>query len=107
MMAPFNQEEPPMNKPISPAAGSALRQRFIEDMKVRGSSERARHYYTQLTRESGIFWIDDAEVIRDLIAINAPVPGHVVAQEVQHRDAEVLEGAVALVVSGMPVHQPP
>ena len=53
------------------------------------------------------FWIDDPEVIRDLIAINAPVPGHVVAQEIQHGDAEVLEGAVALVVSGMPVHQPP
>src|SRR5271166_2239524 len=54
-----------------------------------------------------LLWIDDPEVIRDLIAVSAPVPGHVVAQEVQHCDAEVLEGAVALVVRGMSVHQPP
>jgi hypothetical protein len=47
------------------------------------------------------------EVIRDLTAINVPVPGHVVAQEVEHGDAEVLERVVALVVSGMPVHLPP
>ena len=53
------------------------------------------------------FGIDDAEVIRDFIAINTPVPGHVVAQEVQHGDAEVPEGGVALVVGGMAVHQPP
>ena len=46
MMAPFNQEEPTMNKPISPAAVSGLRQRFIEDMTVRGFSEKTRHYYT-------------------------------------------------------------
>ena len=52
-------------------------------------------------------WIDDSEVVGDLIAVGAPVPGHVVAQEVQHRGAEVLEGAVALVVGGVPVHQPP
>jgi len=51
--------------------------------------------------------IDDPEVIRDLIAVSAPVPGHIVAQERQHCDAEVLEGAVALVVGGMSVHQPP
>jgi hypothetical protein len=35
-----------MNKPVSPAAGSALRQRFLEDMTVRGFSEKTRRYYT-------------------------------------------------------------
>jgi hypothetical protein len=33
-----------MNKPISPAAGSGLRQRFAEDMMVRGFSGRTRRY---------------------------------------------------------------
>ena len=54
MMAPFNQEEPSMNKLISPAAGSVLRQRFIEDMTVRGFSEKTRHYYTN-GRKSRLF----------------------------------------------------
>src|SRR5271170_7655187 len=52
-------------------------------------------------------WVYDTEVVGDLIAVSAPVPGHVVAQEVEHCAAEVLEGAVALVVGGMSVHQPP
>ena len=52
-------------------------------------------------------WIDDPEIVGDLIAVSTPVSGDVVAQEAEHRDAEVLERAVALVVSGMPVHQPP
>ncbi len=52
-------------------------------------------------------WVYDTEVVRDLIAVGAPVPGHVVAQEVQHCDAEVPKGAVALVVGGVSVHQPP
>jgi len=33
-----------MNKPVSPAAGSALRQRLVEDMTVRGFSEKTRRY---------------------------------------------------------------
>ena len=49
-------------------------------------------------------WIDDPEIVGDLIAVGTPVPRDVVAQEAEHRDAEVLEGAVALVVGGMPVH---
>jgi site-specific recombinase XerD len=48
MMAPFNPEEPSMNKPISPAAGSVLRQRFIEDMTVRGFSEKTRRGYIRI-----------------------------------------------------------
>ena len=52
-------------------------------------------------------WVDDPEVVRDLVAVSAPVPGYVVAQEVQHCDAEVLEGAVAFVVGSVSVHQPP
>jgi hypothetical protein len=45
MKAPFNQEELTMNNPISPAAGSGLRQRSIEDMTVRGFSEKTRRFY--------------------------------------------------------------
>jgi hypothetical protein len=52
-------------------------------------------------------WIDDPEIVGHLIAVSTPVPRDVVAQEAEHRDAEVLERAVALVVGGMPVHQPP
>ena len=52
-------------------------------------------------------WIDNSEVVRDLITICGPVPGHVVAQEVQHCDAEILERGVAFVVGGVSVHQPP
>ena len=37
-----------MNKPISPAAVSGLRQRFIEDMTVRGFSGKTRHYYIRI-----------------------------------------------------------
>jgi integrase/recombinase XerD len=37
-----------MNKPILPAAGSGLRQRFIEDMTVRGFSEKTRHSYIRI-----------------------------------------------------------
>jgi integrase/recombinase XerD len=48
MMAPFNQEEFTMKKPISPAAGSKLRQRFIEDMTVRGFSEKTRRDYIRI-----------------------------------------------------------
>jgi integrase/recombinase XerD len=48
MMAPFNPEEPSVNKPISPAAGSVLRQRFIEDMTVRGFSEKTRRGYIRI-----------------------------------------------------------
>jgi hypothetical protein len=37
-----------MNQPVSPAAGSALRQRFVEDMTVRGFSEKTRRYYIRI-----------------------------------------------------------
>ena len=37
-----------MNKLISPAAGSVLRQRFIEDMTVRGFSEKTRRGYIRI-----------------------------------------------------------
>ena len=48
MMAPFNQEEPRMNKPISPVAVSVLHQRFIEDMTVRGFTEKTRRSYIRI-----------------------------------------------------------
>jgi hypothetical protein len=37
-----------MNKPISSAAGSVLRQRFVEDMTVRGFSEKTRRGYIRI-----------------------------------------------------------
>jgi hypothetical protein len=37
-----------MNKPTSLAAGSALRQRFVEDMTVLGFSEKTRRYYIRI-----------------------------------------------------------
>ena len=52
-------------------------------------------------------WVYDTEVVGDFVAVGTPVSGHFVVQEVQHCAAEVLEGAVALVVGGMSVHQPP
>ena len=37
-----------MNKPISPTAGGGLRQRFIEDMTVRGFTEKTRRSYIRI-----------------------------------------------------------
>lgn len=54
-----------------------------------------------------IRWVYDAEVIRNLIAPVLPVFRHVVAQEVQHGDAEILEACVAFVVGDVSVHQSP
>ena len=60
------------------------------------------------SRDNPVFlWVDDAKVVGDLIAPGTPVPGHLFAQEVQHREAEFLEGGIALVVSGVSVHQSP
>ncbi len=50
---------------------------------------------------------DDAEIVRDLVAVEAPVPGYLLAQERQDRVAEVAEGLVALVVGDVLVHQTP
>jgi integrase/recombinase XerD len=44
-MAPFNQEEPSMDEPISRSAGTGLRQRLIEDMSVRGFTAKTCHDY--------------------------------------------------------------
>jgi hypothetical protein len=69
MMAPFNREELTMNKPLSPAAGSGLRQRFIEDMTVRGFSEKTRRYYVRIVAgfaacESAPKWGSDSKLVR-------------------------------------------
>ena len=37
-----------MNKPISSAAGGGLRQRFIEDLTVRGFTEKTRRSYIRI-----------------------------------------------------------
>ena len=91
-----------------------LRAHAIDGQSATVSAERHGYsraaFYLIIPRSRDnpeLLWIDDPEVIGDLIAVSSPVPGHVVAQEVQHCDAEVLEAAVALVVGGMSVHQAP
>jgi hypothetical protein len=37
-----------------------------------------------------ISWVDDAEVVGDLVAVDMPVPGHFFAQKSQHRATEIL-----------------
>jgi len=37
-----------MNKPLSPTTGGGLRQRLVEDMTVRGFSEKTRRYYIRI-----------------------------------------------------------
>src|ERR1035437_10903204 len=37
-----------MNKPLSPSAVSGLRQRLVEDMTVRGFSDKTRRYYIRI-----------------------------------------------------------
>src|ERR1700678_1553738 len=52
-------------------------------------------------------WVNDTKIVSNLIAVITPVLGHLLAQEGQHRGAELLEGSVALVVGDVPVHQSP
>src|SRR4029077_9653767 len=51
--------------------------------------------------------IDDAEVVGDLVAIDVPVPRHLLATKSQDRTSEILEPSVAFVVGAVPVHQSP
>jgi hypothetical protein len=51
--------------------------------------------------------IDDAEVVGDLVAVDMPVPRHLLAQKSQYHTSEILEPSVAFVVSAVPVHQTP
>ena len=91
------------NNSNAPVAG---RNSFTEG-QAKGRIEDRGYTIPRSHDNPELLWIDDPEVIRDLIAVSAPVPGHIVAHKVQHCDAEVLEGAIALVVGGMSVHQPP
>src|ERR1019366_1401671 len=52
-------------------------------------------------------WVYDTEIVRDLIAPLTPVRWHVLAQKSQHRDTEILERCVALIMGGVSVHQSP
>jgi hypothetical protein len=49
----------------------------------------------------------DAEVVGDLVAVDMPVPRHLLAQKSQYHTSEILEPSVAFVVSAVPVHQTP
>src|SRR6186713_2997881 len=51
--------------------------------------------------------IDDAKVVCDLVAVDRPVPRHLLAQKSQYRTSEILEPSVAFVMGAVPVHQSP
>ena len=42
--------------------------------------------------------VDDAEVVGDLVAVDAPVPRHLLAQKSQYRTSEILEPSIPFVV---------
>jgi hypothetical protein len=48
MTTPSTQEEPPHEQAPTPAGN--LRARLIEDMSLRGFSEKTQRYYTPLTQ---------------------------------------------------------
>ena len=54
-----------------------------------------------------VCWVNDTEIVGDLVAISAPALWHAVAQEVQHCAAKIRERGVAFVVGDLSVHQPP
>jgi site-specific recombinase XerD len=55
MTAPSTEEEPPMNKPLPPAAAGSLRERLIEDMSLRGFSEKTQRYYIRIVSRFAAF----------------------------------------------------
>ena len=44
-----------MNKPLPPAAAGSLRERLIEDMSLRGFSEKTQRYYIRIVSRFGVF----------------------------------------------------
>src|ERR1700739_2631428 len=80
-----------------------------EDRRQRheGTSRLHRPAIPRSRQNPKILGRDDAEVVRDLIAVEAPVPWYLFAQEREDRLAEVFEGLVACVVGDVFVHQPP
>ena len=80
----------------------------VHDARDIATSGRATDQVIPRSRDNPEFrWVYDTEIVRDLIAPLAPVRWHVLAQESQHRDTEILERGVALVVGGVSVHQSP
>ncbi len=63
--------------------------------------------YTRSRNYPVVRWGNDTKVVRDVVAECVPVRGHSIAEKCQHRDAEFLEGGIAFVVCGVPVHQAP
>ncbi len=112
---PHQKPHPPIwiacsNREIIHAAAragiGALAFAFIDPTEA---GKWAREYYTiPRSRDNPeVCWVNDTEIVGDLVAISAPVLWQVVAQEGQHRDAEICERGVALVVGDLSVHQPP
>ena len=60
------------------------------------------------SRDNPVFdWVDYPEIVGDFVAVCAPVAWHLVTQECEHGDAEILETRVAPVVGDVAMHQPP
>jgi hypothetical protein len=56
MMAPVvTTVEPPMNKPLPPAVAGSLRARLIEDMNLRGFTEKTQRYYIRIISRFAAF----------------------------------------------------
>jgi site-specific recombinase XerD len=68
-----------MNQPVSPAAGGAPRQRFVEDMTARGFSEKTRRHYIRVVAGLAAFLgrSPDTATAEDIrrFQVHQPEPG--------------------------------
>jgi hypothetical protein len=87
--------------------GARGRRNGIEHHEGASAADTAIRYILSSRENPRICGIDDAEVVGDLIAVDMPVPRHLLAQKSQYRTFEILEPSVAFVVSAVPVHQTP
>jgi hypothetical protein len=118
----YHQENGAMPMKNPPHPGRIVRQECLEPLgltvtdaaKALGVSRNAlsellneRRGIPRLRDYPVVRWGNDTKVVRDVVAECVPVRGHSVAEKCQHRGAEFLEGGIALVVCGVPVHQAP
>ena len=97
---------PPMLKPLAFAA--ALLTSNAAYAQVPDLLAKIGHIVIPRSRDNPEFcWVYDTEIVSHLIAPGVPVFRHVLAEECQHGDAEILKAGVAFVVSDVPMHQAP
>jgi hypothetical protein len=78
---------------------TTLVSRYYKTDRVEGSLDQFAHtttewdllIYAWLRREPEISWVDNAEVIGDLVAVDVPVPGYFFAKKTQYPATEILE----------------